>query len=230
MTREEALHWWRQGYESGILAAQRATDTRGGAGHTNAIREFHAARRADQQAKADALLEAIDVLAPGHARRPPGRAPQPGSIRGTTMAVTGIHTPALARMPVNWPPRPGRSPIARSASPSAAGRAITSAASLSLAGVLAPGPVHGHGRTLKASESKPLLSVAASQDVSVPVPASAPIRTARASPGAYPSAEVGTCAGIGVGTETSLAFRSAEQVAFAALKAAGGEEPRCQTV
>jgi hypothetical protein len=141
MTREEALHWWRQGYESGILAAQRATDTRGGADHTIAIREFHATCRADQQAKADALLlEAMGVLARAMLGDHPAERRSRAASDGPRWPLPRSTLRLSLRRPANWPPRPGLSPIARSVSPSAAGRASTPAASLSLARVLARPP------------------------------------------------------------------------------------------
>jgi hypothetical protein len=64
VTREEQLHWWRQGYTAGLAAGSRERQDRGEADHLNAVAEFRARRQADRQAAADALiLEAVDVLA-----------------------------------------------------------------------------------------------------------------------------------------------------------------------
>lgn len=64
MTRGAALRWWRAGYEAGYRAGERDRIDRGQADYGNAVREFHAQRQADEQARADALmLEVIDVLA-----------------------------------------------------------------------------------------------------------------------------------------------------------------------
>ncbi len=64
MTRAEALHWWRQGYEAGLAAGERQRHDHELAVHQAAVNEFRAQRRDDQQAPVDALLlQVVDVLA-----------------------------------------------------------------------------------------------------------------------------------------------------------------------
>jgi hypothetical protein len=89
-----------------------------------------------------------------------------------------------------------------------------------------PAPVHGHGRTVRLSDSMPLLSAARS----VPAAGLAPIRMARAGPGAYPGAGAGTCAGIGAGTQRKPPCSPLQKAAFAPLKNGQPGGARCQNV
>ncbi len=62
VTRAEALHWWRAGYEAGRQAAEHEHQAQ--AQRDRLIASYRAQRTADQQAKLHALLlEAIAALA-----------------------------------------------------------------------------------------------------------------------------------------------------------------------
>ena len=62
MTRAEALHWWRAGYQAGHQAAGH--EQQAAARWDHLVASYRAQHAADQQAKIDALLlETIDVLA-----------------------------------------------------------------------------------------------------------------------------------------------------------------------
>lgn len=62
MTRAEALHWWRAGYQAGHQAAQH--EQQAAAQPDRPAAACRAQHAADQQAKIDALLlETIDTLA-----------------------------------------------------------------------------------------------------------------------------------------------------------------------
>ena len=64
MTRDEQLSIWRAGFDAGLAVGRRQRHDRELAHHLAAIAEFREQRRADQQAKVDALvLEAVDALA-----------------------------------------------------------------------------------------------------------------------------------------------------------------------
>src|SRR5262245_40344288 len=109
------------------------------------------------------------------------------------MAVTATHTPALAAQARELAAAAG--PVADSPlCVPLCRRACQHARRLAqLSQGACPAPVHGHGRTVRPSGSRPLLSVTASQDVSVPV---APQRlSGRRGQVLAPIPEVGTCAG-----------------------------------
>ena len=62
ITRAEALHWWRAGYEAGHQAAEH--EQQASARWDRLVASYRAQHAADQQARTDALiLETIDVLA-----------------------------------------------------------------------------------------------------------------------------------------------------------------------
>jgi hypothetical protein len=62
ITRAEALHWWRAGYQAGHQAAEH--ERQAAARWHRLAASYRAQHAADQQAKIDALLlETIDVLA-----------------------------------------------------------------------------------------------------------------------------------------------------------------------
>ena len=62
ITRAEALHWWRAGYQAGHQAAEH--EQHAAARWDRLVASYHAQHDTDQQAKTDALLlELIDVLA-----------------------------------------------------------------------------------------------------------------------------------------------------------------------
>jgi hypothetical protein len=62
VTRAEALHWWRAGYQAGRQAAEHEHQAQ--ARRDRLITSYHAQRTAGQQAKLNALLlEAIAALA-----------------------------------------------------------------------------------------------------------------------------------------------------------------------
>jgi hypothetical protein len=62
MTRAEALHWWRAGYQAGHQAA--AHEQQAAARWDHLVASYRAQHAASQQAKIDALLlDTIDALA-----------------------------------------------------------------------------------------------------------------------------------------------------------------------
>jgi hypothetical protein len=62
ITRAEALHWWRAGYQAGHQAAEH--EQHAAARWDRLVASYHAQHDTDQQARTDALLlELIDVLA-----------------------------------------------------------------------------------------------------------------------------------------------------------------------
>ena len=62
MTRAEALHWWRAGYQAGHQAAEH--EQQAAARRDRLTTSYRAQHATDQQARIDALLlEIIDVLA-----------------------------------------------------------------------------------------------------------------------------------------------------------------------
>jgi hypothetical protein len=62
ITRAEALHWWRAGYQAGRQAAEH--EQHAAARWDRLVASYHAQHDTDQQAKTDALLlELIEVLA-----------------------------------------------------------------------------------------------------------------------------------------------------------------------
>jgi len=62
ITRDQALRWWRAGYEAGRQAAER--EQQAAARWDRLVASYRAQHAADRQAKTDALLlETIDVLA-----------------------------------------------------------------------------------------------------------------------------------------------------------------------
>ena len=62
MTRAEALHWWRAGYQAGHQAAEH--EQQATARWDRLVASYRAQHAASQQAKIDALLlDTIDALA-----------------------------------------------------------------------------------------------------------------------------------------------------------------------